>query len=564
MMDLKVKPFFLDDEAITWVNQTLSSMTFDEKIGQLFCPIVYSDDENELQNLIDNVRPGAVFYRPANAEKLQDCLRILQNRSKIPLLVGSNLEDGGNGAAFEGTYFGRQMLIAATGDPKKAYQLGKVACREGAAIGVNWAFAPVVDIDMNFHNPITNVRTYGDDPKRVLEMGKAYMKGATEEGVAVAIKHFPGDGVDERDQHLLTSVNSLSYEEWDRTYGDIYRGLIEEGAKSIMVGHIAMPAGEELFDGKPCHRVIPASLSKNLMQNLLRKKLNFNGLIISDATPMTGFTCAMDRKTAVPTAIENGCDVFLFNKDLSEDIRYMKDGFNAGILSEHRLNEAVTRILALKASLGLHEKNRAGKLVPGREALSSLQCPEHVQWAEECADRGVTLVKDTQNLIPLNPKTNKRVLLQILGGFPSNDRVMESFESLLTKEGFEVTRYVPETPEMIFGNAGVESFRSAFDLVIYIGNVENASNKTVARIDWHTMFGLGNNMPWFVREVPTIFISVGNPYHLLDVPMVGTYINGYCNSPYVIKSIVEKIMGRGKFTGISPIDPFCGRWDTKL
>lgn len=563
-MDLNAKPFLLDDTDIAWVNETLGSMTLDEKIGQLFCPIVYSDDEKELQDFIDTVRPGAVFYRPANAGKLQECLRILQDRSRLPLLVGSNLEDGGNGAAFEGTYFGCQMLIAATGDSEKAYQLGKVACREGAAVGVNWSFAPVVDIDMNYHNPITNVRTYGNDPKRVLAMGKAYMKGATEEGVAVALKHFPGDGVDERDQHLLTSVNSLSYEEWDKTFGEVYRGLIDEGAKTIMIGHIAMPSAEEFFDGKPCSSVIPASLSKNLMQNLLRKKLGFNGLIISDATPMAGFTCAMDRRTAVPTAIENGCDVFLFNKDLAEDIRFMKEGYEAGILSKQRLNEAVTRILALKASLGLHEKQRAGTLAPGAETLSILKCAEHVCWAEECADQGVTLVKDTQSLLPLNAAQHKRVLLQILGGFPSNDKVMETFEALLAKEGFEVTRYIPETPEMIFGKASVESFKSTYDLVIYIGNVENASNKTVARIDWHTMFGLGNNMPWFVREVPTMFISVGNPYHLLDVPMVRTYINGYCNNSFVIKSIVEKIMGRRGFTGISPIDPFCGRWDAKL
>lgn len=563
-MDLINKPFCLDDKALTWVNETLDSLTLDEKIGQLFCPIVDSDDEKELQYFIDTVRPGAVFCRPASAGELQDCLRILQDRSRVPLLVGSDLEDGGNGAAFEGTYFGRQMLIAATGDTEKAYQLGKVACREGADVGINWSFAPVVDIDLNYHNPITNVRTYGDDLERILKMSKAYIKGASEEGVAATIKHFPGDGVDERDQHLLTSVNSLCYENWDKTFGEIYRGLINDGVKSIMVGHIAMPAGEEFFDGKPCSRLIPASLSRNLMQNLLRQKLGFNGLIVSDATVMAGFTSAMDRRTAVPTAIENGCDIFLFNKDITEDICFMKEGYTAGILSEQRLNEAVTRILAFKASLGLHEKQRLGKLIPGREALSCLQCEEHVGWAKECSDSGVTLVKDTQHLLPLSPERHHRVLLQILGGFSSNERVAEAFESFLTKEGFKVTRYIPETPEKMFGKASVEDFKRSYDLVIYVGNVENASSKTVARIDWHTMFGLGNNIPWFVHEVPTMFISVGNPYHLLDAPMISTFINGYCNSSFVINSILEKIMGRGEFTGISPIDPFCGRWETRL
>ena len=96
-------------------------------------------------------------------------------------------------------------------------------------------------------------------------------------------------------------------------------------------------------------------------------------------------------------------------------------------------------------------------------------------------------------------------------------------------------------------------------MIIYIGNIDNASNKTVSRINWHTMFGLGNNMPWFVEEIPTLFVSVGNPYHLIDVPMVKTFINCYCNTPYVIDSVIEKIMGRSEFVGVSPVDPFCGK-----
>ncbi|OYP47098.1 beta-hexosaminidase, partial [Lachnotalea glycerini] len=120
-----------------------------------------------------------------------------------------------------------------------------------------------------------------------------------------------------------------------------------------------------------------------------------------------------------------------------------------------------------------------------------------------------------------------------------------------------VTVYVPEGFE-VMGDT-VTNFKGKYDLILYIGNIETASNKTVARMNWHTMFGLGNNMPWMIHEIPTMFISLGNPYHLLDVPMVKTFINGYCNSEYVIGAIIEKIMGRSEFTGISPIDPYCGR-----
>lgn len=561
MIKMNEKPFYLTEEQISWVNGTYENMNIDERIGQLFCPIVFTNDEAQLKELVETKHIGGMLYREGPAEELRNSHKILQNASKIPLLTASNLEFGGNGSAKEGTYFGRKMLVAATGDAEKAYQLGKVSCKEGAAVGVNWSFAPVVDLDINYHNPITNVRTFGDNLDTVINMGKAYIRAAKEEGVATSAKHFPGDGVDERDQHLVTSVNSLSVKEWDESYGRIYQEMIEAGTLTIMAGHIAMPAYEEYFEGMKQEKVIPATLSKNLLVNLLREKLGFNGLITTDATPMVGFCSAMDRASAVPTCIENGCDIFLFNKNMEEDFVFMHEGYKNGILSEDRLEEAVKRILATKAAMGLIEKQKAGRLVPEKSELEVLNCEEHDVWAKECANQGVTLVKDTQNLLPLNPTKHKRILLELMGDFPSNERVSRSFVKKLKSEGFDVTVYVPEGFE-VMGDT-VNNFKGKYDLILYVGNIETASNKTVARMNWHTMFGLGNNMPWMIHEIPTMFISVGNPYHLLDVPMVRTFINGYCNSEYVIEAIFEKIMGRSEFTGISPIDPFCGREDLK-
>ena len=566
MINYKANPFYLDDEDIAWVEETWESMSFDEKIGQLFCPIEFSMDEAELKNRIETTHIGGVLYREGKGEEILESHRILQKYSRIPLLTASNLEMGGTGSALEGTYYGRQLLVAATDNAERAYQLGKVSCSEGAAVGVNWAFAPVVDIEGNCRNPILNVRTFGSDKERVKEMSAAYIKAAKEEGLAVSIKHYPGDGIDERDQHLLTSVNTLSCEEWDSTYGDVYKYLIDEGAMTIMAGHIAMPAYEEKFDGKPCERVIPSTLSKNLLTNLLRGQLGFNGLITTDSTAMVGFCSAGERRVSVPTAIESGCDMFLFNKELDEDIAYMKEGYENGLLSPERLEEAVKRILAVKAALKLHKKQKNGTLVPQKDALEILNCPQYDAWAKECADEGVTLVKDTQGLLPISPEKNKRILLEIMGDFASNERVLAYFRQKFEAEGFEVSLYVKESPETFFepGYGYVGTFRSRYDLVVYIGNIETASNKTTSRLNWHTMFGLGNNMPWFVNEVPTMFISVGNPYHLLDAPMVKTYINGYCNTEYVMDAVIEKIMGRSEFKGINPVDPFCGRWDTTL
>ena len=562
MIQYKENPFYLTEEQVQWVESTYDSMSLEEKIGQLFCPIVFTKDEKELKELVETKHIGGMLYREGPGEELRQSHKILQDASRIPLLTASNLEYGGNGSAIEGTYYGREMLAAATGDVERAYQLGKVSCSEGAAVGVNWSFAPVVDLDLNYHNPITNVRTFGSDLQTVIDMGKAYIRGAKEEGVATSVKHFPGDGVDERDQHLVTSVNALSCKEWNESYGKIYKKMIEAGTLTVMAAHIALPAYEEYFDQKPCERILPATLSENLLKKLLREQLGFNGLIVTDATPMVGFCSAMDRATAVPLSIENGCDMFLFNRNMEEDFRLMREGYEKGILSDARLEEAVKRILATKAAMHLPEKQEKGQLVPDASALDILNCETYDRWAKECADEGVTLVKDIQKLLPIDPKKHKRVLLELMGDFPSNKRVCESFVRELEARGFEVTVYEPEGFEVM--EDSVESFKSRYDLIFYVGNIETASNKTVSRLNWHTMFGLGNNMPWMVHEMPALFVSVGNPYHLLDAPMIKTFVNGYCNSEYVIHAVVEKLCGDSEFKGKSPIDPFCGKPDLKL
>ena len=190
MIQYKENPFYLTDAQVEWVESTYDSMSLEEKIGQLFCPIVFTKDEKELKELVETKHIGGMLYREGPGEELRQSHKILQDASKIPLLTASNLEYGGNGSAIEGTYYGREMLAAATGDVERAYQLGKVSCSEGAAVGVNWSFAPVVDLDLNYHNPITNVRTFGSDLQTVIDMGKAYIRGAKEEGVATSVKHL--------------------------------------------------------------------------------------------------------------------------------------------------------------------------------------------------------------------------------------------------------------------------------------------------------------------------------------------------------------------------------------
>ena len=555
-ISLGAAPFFLDETQKKWVCDTLAEMTEDEKIGQLFCPIAFSADESYLRYELLRWHIGGVLFKTSPSHEVRSALHYMQENSRIPLLCAANLEFGSTGFLEDGTLFGQQMAVGASCDEKHAYRLGLVSCREAAAVGCNFAFAPVSDPDLNWRNPIVNVRSYGSDPDRILKMCQAYKRGADECGVAVSVKHFPGDGVDEVDQHLLVSVNSLSCEEWDEIYGKIYRGMIADGAMSFMVGHIDQPAWRHRLKADLPEGTVPASLSPELMTGLLRQRLGFNGVIITDATPMVGFHCAMPRRDAVPTAIAAGADMFLFNKSLEEDFAYMREGIRRGLLSWRRVDEAVTRILAMKAALGLNGKT-AGKILPPEENLKIIGCAEHHAWARELADDAITLVKDTQDNLPLDVKKTPRLLLEVLGGFPSETRIAARMKALLEKEGFAVTLWQPE--DFSTYRFGVTPFKESFDAVLYLANVENASNKTTNRISWSTFWGHGNNVPWFVHEVPTVFVSLANPYHLVDIPMIKTCVNCYSNNDETLDALTEKLMGRASFRGHSPTDPFCGK-----
>ncbi len=568
-MNFREKPYFLGDEQIKWVEETLAQMTVREKVGQLFCINIMEEDVTGLINQLKKLDfvPGSFMTRSFKATTVQDNFKALQDYCKYPLLLAANLERGADGVCDEGTLFGTQMQVAATDDVEMSYQFGRVCGLEGLAVGANWNFGPILDIDYEFHNPITNTRVFSSEPDTVLEMTKAYVRGMAEIGMISCLKHWPGDGRDERDQHMVTSVNDCTVSEWDSTYGRIYKELIDMGAETVMSAHIMLPEySRAMVPGIKDEDILPGSLSYELNNTLLRDKLGFNGLVVSDATTMNGFMQAMERKKAVPTCIANGVDMFLFALHMDEDFNFMLKGLEDGILTEERLDEAVTRILALKASKDLHRKYENGTMIPDRKALEVIGCEEHTGYAKACADQAITLVKDTQNLLPIDPKKTPKVLLHILGDVGGyHDFTRDHglvFEDLLTKSGFEVTLFRDIADTFNYIETSIESIKAYYDLVIYFSNIKTSGSDTVARISWG---GPGaQNAPRYLQEIPTLFISVDNPYHLMDVPHVKTYINGYTANAFVLESMIEKITGTSPFTGVNPIDPFCGRWEARL
>ena len=560
-INLKAKPFYLSDEDIKWVEETLANLTLDEKIGQVFVDMLWNNTEEEVVERIQKYGMGGFRYNNMSPADLYKQNKVIQETSKIPALIAANIEAGGDGGVGGGTHFGHHVTIGATQDKENAYKLGYYGCKEAAAIGCNWTFAPIVDINKNWRNCVVSSRCFSSEAEQVLDMSKEYLRGAKDAGLASCMKHFPGDGLDERDQHIVTTNNDMSVEEWEENFGKVYRGMIDAGVESVMIGHIRLPEmSRKLRPGIKDNEIMPATIAPELLQDLLRDELGFNGLVITDATHMVGLTSAMRRAEIMPYTIAAGCDMILYYRDKEEDIEAIKEGLANGVLTEERLNEAVTRILAFKAMLKLHTKKAEGTLVPAEEGLSVIGCEEHKQVAKDIADQAITLVKNTKNQLPLTVEQS---------GFAPNkveaDRLNQRVKAKLEAQGFEVTLFDPAAGlngKQLLAATPIKEFVDQFDAVMLFVHVAGFSQSNVRRITW--AMPMGPDIPWYVTELPTVCVSVFNPFHLIDVPMVPTYINAYSDNDATLDLVIEKIMGKSEFKGVSSVDAFCGAWDTRL
>lgn len=563
-------------------------MTDEEKVGQLFFQLTSSHEEEHLKELMEKYHLGGCRYNPAPGAAIAQQNRLLQKYAKIPVFIACNTEAGGDGACADGTYIGSGVKIGATNKDKYAFELGRMANEEAAAIGCNMAFAPVCDIAYNWQNTEVIGRAFGSNPQRVARMSVAYLKGAHSiPGFVCAAKHFPGNGQDFRDAHISNNVNDFDVKQWDATYGHVYRELIENDLDAIMGGHILMPKyakalNPELSD----EEMMPATLSPEIMTTLLRDKLGFNGMVVTDASHMVAMTNRMKRSETLPLAINAGCDMFLFFNDPDEDFATMLSAYRDGVISEQRMIEALTRILGLKARLGLHKREKE-ELVPAPEAVvESLRKPEAAELQNAISRDAITLVKyKDEGVLPVTPEKYKRIMIvHIKGAGGAMDELMkamgygggnpaEQLKEKLQTKGFDAFIYESPIDEMkkqiaagqkpdinlyFAGKNAIADFVKDMDLVITVCNVSSG----------RPSFGMskgGGEIPWYVFEIPVVVVGCGQPTMLADIPMARTYINAYDSKDSTLDALVEKLMtGAESFTAIDPIDSFCGLFDTRL
>ena len=581
MVDLKAKPFFLSDEEIRWVEDTVASMDTDEKLSQLFVLLkgVPGADEGMIKNLMETAKPGGMRWQGGDLETVAEQNRLFQKYSRVPVFIAANCDDGGRGVLPEGTFVATAAEAGASEGAETAYRIGYVAGREAAAVGVNWMFNPVADVYKNWRNTIVNTRSFGSDPEKVTDCVRAYIRGVKDAAphMACTCKHFPGDGWDENDPHNSPAYLGDSVEDWMASYGRVYRAMIDEGLEAVMTGQISFPAWSRKCEpGMRDSELMPASLAPELLEGLLRGALGFNGLIISDASHMIGMAGVMARRDAVPKCIAAGCDMFLFANDFEEDLGYLRAGYESGIITEERLSDALHRVLGLKARLKLYD---ARVLYPDPALREAVGCAEHRRYAAEAAERGVTLVKDTRGYLPLDPARQKNALLVYVRSTPNSkgdrgDGVREIITEELERAGFRVTQcpsfYDLEQSEGVnpmnfvkmMQTGRREDFRKSYDVVFVFINVKGYAQRNVERLAWSS--GHSREMLWYTEEVPTVGVSLNYTNHLVDAANIHCFVNAYGPNRENIRAAVEKLVGKSEFRGRADETVFCGRWDTRL
>ncbi|MDM9620360.1 glycoside hydrolase family 3 N-terminal domain-containing protein [Rhizobium sp. S96] len=545
--DLANPPYNLDGQRIGWVKDALSRLSDDDRLSQLFNLVLFGNDPGEIER-IKNFRPGSITrFGGADATTERALIAMLNEAVPVPLLVSADLE-GSRLSLAGAAEMPNPLGLAALNDVEATQEVSSIMAQEARAAGINWSFTPVLDINAAFRSSIVATRGFGSDIDTIERHAIKQMEVFQRHGVASAVKHWPGEGFDDRDQHLLTTVNPLDLKRWEESFGRLYRRAIDSGVLSVMSAHIAFPAFiRSLVPDAGLEAYRPASISRLLNEDLLRKRLGFNGVIVSDATPMAGLGSWSKRSEHLPEIIASGCDVILFSDDWEADIGYLKAALADGRLTAARIEDALIRQLGLKAALGLDRPQSAPTIDKARNNA----------FGEALARRIPTLVKDVAETLPLNVGDHRRVLVfsgDIVIPF-LREPLQFALPDMLRQEGFEVTVHTPDS----------DLDPRNFDLVLYLLGDETLLTRGRVFLDWLKLTGsFGNAMHRSWHEVPTVMISFGYPYLLYDAPRVPTYVNAYSTTETMQRAVVDALVGRVPWNRNNPVDPFCGLDDARF
>jgi beta-glucosidase-like glycosyl hydrolase/CubicO group peptidase (beta-lactamase class C family) len=539
--------------ASPWVEATLRKMTVDEKIGQVlfatyhgsftstdaaaYAQMLHCVNDLHVGGFINITQGSPLGIVKSQAYPTAVLTNQLQAKSKLPLLVGADFERGTAMRLDEGTSFPTAMALAAGGNPRDAYTMGKVTALEARALGIHWVYAPDADVNNNPGNPIINTRSFGEDPGRVSEFVKEFVRGVQENGALATAKHFPGHGDTASDSHIDLPVIQADRDRLEHLELVPFRAAIAAGVGSIMTGHLSVPALEPDPN-------TPATLSSRILTDVLRKELQFEGLVVTDAMDMGGITVRYAPGEAAVRAFEAGADALLMPPVPDAAFEGLQGAVKSGRISRERLDASVRRILRAKANLGL-DKNRLVDINAINQQFGRTAWLAEAQGISDC---GVTLLRDTLHRLPLDATKPTRALLLAFYAdpepYPGEDLERElrsRFDSLTTLRAD--TKFVKADMLKL---PSPDTYDVAL-LALFVRVSDRKGNVDVPA----EQAALAEQL--FRTGKPVITLGLGSPYLIERFPQAQTWLAAFGISDVAQISLARALFGQIPVRGHLPV-----------
>ncbi|WP_278377486.1 glycoside hydrolase family 3 protein [Chryseobacterium arthrosphaerae] len=510
-------------KAKQWVDKTYRNLSQDEKLGQLFIVALYTnkgeDYISQIRNIVTNDKIGGLILMQDDAAREINLVNEFQQKSKVPLMIGMDAEWGLFQRIATAHKFPWAMTLGAIQDKNLVYQMSAKIAEDCHRMGINWDFAPVVDVNTNPNNPIIGNRSFGSEVDNVISSALSYSNGLQDNNILAAIKHFPGHGDTSTDSHLDLPLVSHNTDRLNTVELAPFKALMDKGIGGVMVAHLYVPS---LESGKG----IPASVSKNIITGLLKNKLGYKGLIITDALNMGAVANKYKPGELDALAFKAGNDIMLFSQGVSEGKKLIQKAIDKGEIPQSRVEESVKKILLTKYFLGLTQYTPKNP----ENINTDLNNDSHKTLVQNLYANALTLLKDEKKLLPL---TGKQIYYVPLEEAPYQTFANRLGNNVMIKKAGEINT-IPA------GSTVVVGFHKDNSTAYKPYKISAESKKVLADL---------------TKNQNVILNVFGSAYALkdIDIPKVSTVLVSYENNDDSMNATADALNGKTKIWGRLPV-----------
>jgi len=521
----------------TWVDSVFNSLTEDQKLGQLFMVAAYSNKDekhaSEIETLVKDYHVGGIIFMQGGPLRQANLCNRFQSSAKVPLLISMDAEWGLSMRLDSTIVFPRQMTLGALKDNQLIYRMGKEIAQQCKRLGVHVSFSPAVDVNSNPNNPVIGQRSFGENKELVAEKALAYMHGLQKNGVIAVAKHFPGHGDTDTDSHHTLPFISHSKKRIDEIDLYPFKKLIKDSLAGVMVAHLQIPA----YDNEPNKA---STLSKEIVKNLLIDKLNFEGLIFTDALNMKGVSIYFKPGEVDLMALKAGNDILLFSEDVPTAILKIKEAIAKGYIPQKEIDRRVKKILKAKYWAGLHKYQP----VELKNLYEDLNNADAKALRYTLFEKSATLVSNDDSLLPLSHLDTTHFASMVFGLGADND-----FQKLLNKYApFENYHY---TDDFKFNEEQIKWICDKLagkTVVVSLNHLNSVPAKS---------FGVTNEMQKVIQRLneksKVVLCVFGSPYSLKFFSDTKTIICAFENNEVTRKVLPQILFGAHAVNGKLPV-----------